>query len=140
MPKIAKELGALAVSRLTQPGRHMVGGVPGLALQVTPSGARSWILRVMVGSRRREIGLGAYPAVSLKAAREHASAKRDEIATGVDPVLARKKKTASYGPVRRVKSPLKTPRSASSRRSRPNGAIRSIPASGATRLQSTPTR
>ncbi|MGF6807420.1 integrase [Paraburkholderia sp. Clong3] len=92
MPKIARELGALAVSRLTEPGLHMVGGVAGLALQVTPGGARSWILRVMVGARRREIGLGAYPAVSLKTAREQASAKRDQIAAGVDPVLARKEK------------------------------------------------
>lgn len=92
MPKIANELGALAVSRLTQPGLHMVGGVAGLALQVTANGGRSWILRVMVGTKRREIGLGAYPAVSLKAAREQASAKRDEIAAGVDPVLARKER------------------------------------------------
>lgn len=90
MPKVAKELGALAVSRLTQPGLHMVGRVAGLALQVTPTGSRSWILRAMVGGKRREIGLGAYPAVSLKEAHEKAQAKRDEIVAGVDPVLARK--------------------------------------------------
>jgi integrase len=90
MPKIAKELGALAVSKLSQPGLHMVGKVAGLALQVTPTGARSWILRATVGGKRREIGLGAYPAVSLKDAQEKAQAKRDEIVAGIDPVLARK--------------------------------------------------
>ncbi|WP_250865614.1 site-specific integrase [Caballeronia sp. INSB1] len=90
MPKIAKELGALAVSKLMQPGLHMVGKVAGLALQVTPAGSRSWILRAMVGGKRREIGLGAYPAVSLKEAHEKAQAKRDEIVAGIDPVLARK--------------------------------------------------
>ncbi|MFL9863230.1 integrase arm-type DNA-binding domain-containing protein [Paraburkholderia fungorum] len=90
MPKIAKELGALAVSRLSAPGRHAVGHVAGLALQITPSGARSWVLRVTVGKGRREIGLGAYPGVSLKAAQEMAQVKRNEIADGVDPVLARK--------------------------------------------------
>ena len=42
MPKLAKELGALAVGKLAEPGLHFVGGVAGLALQVTPSGARSW--------------------------------------------------------------------------------------------------
>src|SRR5260370_5143956 len=72
MPKIAKELGALAVSRLSMPGTHAVGRVAGLALQITPSGARSWVLRAMVGGRRREIGLGAYPGVSLKEAQEKA--------------------------------------------------------------------
>jgi integrase len=90
MPKIAKELGALAVSRLNEPGRHMVGHVAGLALQVAPSGARSWILRAVVGGKRRDIGLGAYPAVSLKEAHEKAQAKRREIEAGIDPVLARK--------------------------------------------------
>lgn len=90
MPKIAKELGALAVSRLSQPGLHMVGHVAGLALQVTPTGARSWILRTMVGGKRREIGLGSYPSVSLKEAHEKAQIKRNEIEKGIDPVLARK--------------------------------------------------
>lgn len=90
MPKIAKELGALAVSRLTQPGRHMVGHVAGLALQVGQTGARSWILRAVVGGKRRDIGLGAYPAVTLKEAHEKAQSKRTDIEAGIDPVLARK--------------------------------------------------
>jgi hypothetical protein len=34
MPKIAKELSALEVKRLTKPGWHAVGGVAGLLLQV----------------------------------------------------------------------------------------------------------
>ncbi|OTP69746.1 tyrosine-type recombinase/integrase [Caballeronia sordidicola] len=90
MPKIAKELGALAVSRLSQPGLHTVGRVAGLALQVTATGARSWIFRTMVGGKRREMGLGAYPAVSLKDAHLKAQSMRNEIESGVDPVLARK--------------------------------------------------
>ncbi|WP_309960018.1 phage integrase central domain-containing protein [Caballeronia sp. LZ001] len=90
MPKIAKELGALAVSRLTEPGFYSVGKVAGLALNVSPTGSRSWILRAMVGGKRRDIGLGAYPAVSLKDAHEKAQAKKDEIVSGIDPVLARK--------------------------------------------------
>lgn len=90
MPLKAKELGALAVSRLSKPGTHAVGRVAGLALQISPTGSRSWILRVMVGGRRREIGLGAYPSVSLREAHEKAQRTRDEIQSGVDPVLARK--------------------------------------------------
>ena len=40
MPKKAKELTALAVKKLTKPGLHAVGGVAGLLLQVTTTGAR----------------------------------------------------------------------------------------------------
>jgi integrase len=89
MPKIAKELGALDVKRLTRPGYHAVGKVAGLMLQVTGTGSRSWVLRTMVGGKRREIGLGAYPAVGLALAHQKAQAARDAIVNGVDPVAAR---------------------------------------------------
>lgn len=86
MPKKAQELGPLAVSRLTQPGLHFVGGVAGLALQVLPSGGRSWVLRATVGDRRREMGLGGYPDVTLAKARESARDARDMIRRGIDPI------------------------------------------------------
>jgi hypothetical protein len=44
VPKKAKELSALEVKRLTKPGRHAVGGVSGLLLDVSVTGARSWVL------------------------------------------------------------------------------------------------
>ncbi|MGZ2744040.1 integrase arm-type DNA-binding domain-containing protein [Burkholderia stagnalis] len=90
MPRIAAELGPLAGSRLSKPGKHAVGHVAGLVLQISPTGAKSWLLRVSVGGRRREIGLGAYPGASLRDAHAKAQAKRDEIVSGIDPVLARK--------------------------------------------------
>jgi integrase len=86
MGRKSKELGALAVQRLTAPGLHFVGGVAGLALQVTPSGARSWVLRYMVAGRRRDMGLGGFPDVTLAIAREAARAARVKIAGGVDPI------------------------------------------------------
>lgn len=86
MPRLAKELDALAVSRLTKPGLCFVGNVPGLALQVTPTGARSWVLRVMVGGRRRDMGLGNYPSVLLAEARKKAREARELIREGVDPI------------------------------------------------------
>lgn len=89
MPRIAKELGPLQVKRLTTAGYHPVGKVPGLILQITSTGARSWLLRVMVGTKRREIGLGQYPAVGLALAHQKAQALRDAIAGGADPVAAR---------------------------------------------------
>lgn len=90
MAKTAKALAAIEVGRLDAPGYHSVGTVPGLNLQVTPGGAKSWVLRVKVGTKRREIGLGPYPAVKLAQAHEKARATREQIAQGVDPVEHRK--------------------------------------------------
>ena len=89
MPRIAKELGPLQVGRITTAGLNPVGGVAGLMLQVSKSGARSWLLRIKVGDKRREIGLGAYPGVGVALAREKAQQTRDDIANGIDPVLQR---------------------------------------------------
>lgn len=86
MPKIAKELSALQVSRLTEPGHHSVGGVTGLYLYVTPTGARSWVLRTVIAGKRRHMGLGAFPSVTLSMAREKARAARSEVETGADPI------------------------------------------------------
>jgi integrase len=60
-----------------------------LHLDVKPSGARSWILRVTVGDRRREIGLGGYPTVTLEQARVRARETRERVWQGVDPVAAK---------------------------------------------------
>lgn len=86
MPKKAAELGPLQVSRLKEAGLHPVGGVAGLRLQVSASGARSWILRVSVGGKTREKGLGGYPDVTLAGARDAARSARAKIADGVDPI------------------------------------------------------
>jgi len=95
MPRIAEELSALDVKRLAHPGgkRNVlfsVGGVPGLHLQFTPNGGRSWVLRVKVGTMRRDIGLGGFPGVTLSQARDKAREARARIESGVDPVEERK--------------------------------------------------
>jgi len=89
MPKIAKELSALQVSRLTESGHHAVGGVTGLYLYITPTGARSWVLRTLIAGKRRHMGLGAFSSVTLAMAREKARAARSEVEAGVDPIAAR---------------------------------------------------
>lgn len=89
MPKRAKELSAIELRRLPA-GVHAVGGVAGLYLQVSDGGARSWLLRTMVGARRREIGLGSYPEVGLSVARQKAAETRECIRQGIDPVEKRK--------------------------------------------------
>ncbi|TFZ05042.1 tyrosine-type recombinase/integrase [Ramlibacter rhizophilus] len=89
MPRKAPELSALHVRRLTQPGLHAVGGVAGLCLQVAPGGARTWILRVSIAGKRRDMGLGGYPDVELGQAREKARAARALVEQGIDPILQR---------------------------------------------------
>ena len=50
-----------------QPGMHSDGG--GLSLRVSSAAARSWVYRFMINGEAREMGLGAYPDVSLADAR-----------------------------------------------------------------------
>lgn len=88
MPRESELLSALAVKRLPE-GVHAVGGVAGLLLQVRDSGARSWLLRAVIGGRRREMGLGPYPEVSLSAARTEAARMRALIREGRDPIRER---------------------------------------------------
>lgn len=99
MPKKIEPLSPLEVNRLThatsKDGKpynalHPVGGVAGLLLQVTPSGAKSWIYRTTVGTKRRSIGLGGYPDVTLAQARDAARKHKDDIKQGIDPVEQRK--------------------------------------------------
>ena len=68
MPKKAKTLSDLEVKSLP-PGLHSVGGVAGLKLQVRSKTSKSWILRATIFGKIRDIGLGSYPDISLKAAR-----------------------------------------------------------------------
>lgn len=90
MPRKARELSPLEVRRLSRPGRWSVGGVDGLALQVTESGARSWVLRLSVAGKQREMGLGSFPSVPLAEARERARAHRAKVELGSDPITARR--------------------------------------------------
>ena len=75
---------AIAARALGKPGRH--GDGDGLYLNVAPSGSKSWVQRIVVDGRRRDIGLGPYPAVSLARARSIAHDNRTAVAEGRDPV------------------------------------------------------
>ena len=78
-------------------GRHDDGD--GLRLIVSKSGARSWMLRYQMQGRRRDMGLGAYPEISLREAREIAADARKLARQGIDPIEARKASRKDNRPV-----------------------------------------
>lgn len=65
------------------------GGVPGLYIEVSPTGRKWWRLKFRMDGKERLLALGVYPDVSLKDARQRALAARQMIAAGIDPVQAR---------------------------------------------------
>jgi integrase len=79
-----RALTAVQVRQIKTPGRHADGG--GLYLFVEPSGAKRWVLRTVVGGRRRDIGLGSARLVSLVEARETAALYRKTARNGGDPI------------------------------------------------------
>lgn len=93
MPKRARELTALAVSKLKSEGRYAVGGAAGLHLRVAGN-SRTWVLRIKVADRRRDMGLGAFPEVSLAEARQRALEQRKAVARGLDPIEERQAQRA----------------------------------------------
>lgn len=82
------------------PGRHSDGVGLGLMLLVKPTGARTWVQRVMVHNKRRDIGLGSYPLVSLGQARELALENKRDIVQGKDPI--REKVVAKTAAAKRI--------------------------------------
>ena len=79
-----------AFVRTAPPGRHCDGN--GLYLYVQPTGTRSWIQRLAIRGRNRELGLGSVALISLAEAREQALANRKLARSGGDP-LAEKRRT-----------------------------------------------
>ncbi len=75
---------ATEVKALSEPGRHTDGD--GLHLFISKSGGKSWVQRITIDGKRRDIGLGGYPSVSLAQARKRASYNREAVGNGRDPV------------------------------------------------------
>ena len=125
----AKALSAAFVRSAPQ-GRHADGN--GLYLFVQPTGTRSWIQRLVVRGRRRELGLGAATLVSLADAREQALANRKLARSGGDPLADKRR-------VQRVPT-SPTPPGACSNRSEVAGAAGGTRRTGGGAWNATPSR
>lgn len=94
MPKLA----ALNVARQNEPGRY--SDENGLILQVSKNRSglvrKSWLVRYALHGKRREMGIGSFPEIALKEAREAAIDVRRKVQDGVDPIQEREQaKTAA---------------------------------------------
>ena len=81
-------LSATRVKAFKEPGRYSDGG--GLHLYISKAGRKSWVLRITIDGRRRDIGLGAFPSVSLAKARVKAGDHRAAVADGRDPLAEKR--------------------------------------------------
>jgi integrase len=100
MAQTIGRLSAIKVAKLKEPGYYADGG--NLYFRVAPpskgsggaakptSGARGWIFRFALGGRTRDMGLGAYPDISLATARDLAGKFRALVKEGVDPIERRR--------------------------------------------------
>ena len=85
-------LTAVAV-RGAKPGMNPDGG--NLYLQVSDSGAKSWLFRYGKNGRERYMGLGPLITIGLAQAREDATRCRALLLKGIDPIEARKAERAA---------------------------------------------
>ena len=69
------------------PGKHADG--QGLWLCKSEKDKGKWIVRLVVHGKRREMGLGRWPDVSIAEARERASTARQQLRDGADPIETR---------------------------------------------------
>ena len=88
MARQQQRLSALQVSKITKPGLYGDGG--GLTLQITTTGAKSWLFRYMVASKPFGMGLGPTHTVSLAEARQKALDARKLLIDGINPLAAKK--------------------------------------------------
>jgi integrase len=82
------KLTATKVAGRMNVGYHADGGC--LYFRVAPGGSRGWVFRFALNGRTRDMGLGAYPTITLAMAREKALEMRRVVADGVDPIERRR--------------------------------------------------
>ena len=88
-------------------GKHSDGG--GLTLVVKPSGHRSWVVRLTIDGKQRDIGVGGWPTVSLAEARRKLAELRADVAGGDDPA-ARGPRVPTFGEAAEAVHAMNAPR------------------------------
>ena len=81
------KLSAVEVAKAKGPAVPHDGG--GLYLRASEKGTKSWVFRFQLDGKRRDMGLGPYPDISLAEARGRATEYRKLRHSGIDPLEAR---------------------------------------------------
>lgn len=89
MTRALNTLNDVKAKNIKKAGRHSDGG--GLYLNVAKGGSKSWLFMWTRDGKRREMGLGAYPAIGLATARAAATKFREVVALGGDPIADKAK-------------------------------------------------
>ncbi len=92
MPRTIGRLTAIRLKNLTRSGYYADGG--NLYFRIAVGGTKGWIFRFSLAGRTRDMGLGAFPAVSLSQARKLAEECRQLLAGGRDPIEIRRARRA----------------------------------------------
>lgn len=87
----SKHLTAAFVNTVKDPSKYHDGQGAGLFLLVRPNGSRFWVQRLTIRGKRREMGLGSPPVVSLAMAREQALENKRIARAGGDPLAEKRK-------------------------------------------------
>lgn len=93
MAKTTNKLTPQKIKALVKPGYHADGA--GLCLQVSKTGAKSWVFKYTRNGKSREMGLGSLLALPPDAARRLADEARLQLASGIDPIEKRRVDTAA---------------------------------------------
>ena len=92
--RLSATLTSLAIKSLG-PGKYFDGAGHGLYIRVDANGTKFWVQRIVIHGKRREMGLGPYPLISLAEAREAALANKKAAYLGGDPMAERRKSKRS---------------------------------------------
>jgi integrase len=93
MPKLLNRLTSFGLRPLPA-GKHLDGA--GLYLIKSEADSGRWMLRYRQFGRRRDMGLGGWPAVSLAEARRKSEAARQQLRNGEDPITTRQAKRRTH--------------------------------------------
>ena len=82
------KLTSLKIKHLEKAGRYQDGN--GLIFIVNNKQSKSWVYRFQLDGKRRDMGLGKYPTISLSEARKLRDNAAKLISSGIDPIEYRK--------------------------------------------------
>ena len=84
-----KQVSHNELKAITKPGRYMAGDT--LYLIVSATGSKSWVQRLTIHGKRRDIGLGSFKLITLARARQRAHDNRVMVAEGGDPIAEKRR-------------------------------------------------